>query len=145
MVFVAVIVFLGRWRVCAFVVHVVVAEERPVGRLGSVRGAGGVLWCGVKTPRPFDVDAPRLVMLTSYARWRSREVVVVLLVEAVLDASAQPGGSSPLFVFSADPAAAAAGRGAPTALSSLLVLVVAIVPGLQQEVKVQSSAHSIIH
>ena len=34
-----VVVFLRRWRVCAFV-HVMVAEERPVGRLG-VRGAGG--------------------------------------------------------------------------------------------------------
>ena len=39
MVFAVVIVFLRRWRVYAFV-HVVVAEERPVGRLG-VRGASG--------------------------------------------------------------------------------------------------------
>ena len=39
MVLAVVVVFLRRWRVCAFV-HVVVAEERPVGRLG-VRGAGG--------------------------------------------------------------------------------------------------------
>ena len=96
----------------------------------------GQTWCGVKAPRPLDIDASRLVVLASYARWCSGEVVVVV------DVSAQPSGSSPLFVFSADPTA---GGGAPTTLSSLLVLVVAIVPGLQQEVKVQSCAHSIIH
>ena len=96
----------------------------------------GQTWCGIKAPRPLDIDASRLVVLASYARWCSGEVVVVV------DVSAQPSGSSPLFVFSADPAA---GGGAPTAISSLLVPVVAIVPGLQQKVKVQSCAHSIIH